>query len=105
MHLAACELLSERKPEYDPRRLEALAHPIAFVMLIQKDVENLGDSSIKKLFVDVFTDRKSFFDLYASELDKADQVIMSLARSYKQPVSISEDYEDHSANDGVDIDS
>ena len=87
IHLAACELLAEVKPEYDPRRLEALAHPIAFVMLLQKDVEELGQENVTRIFVDVFTDRQTFFNIYTSELDKADKVIEDMSRTYGRKCS------------------
>ena len=88
MHLAACELLAELKPGYDPRRLEALAHPIAFVMLIQKDVEELGQDNVTRLFIDAFTDRQSFLDMYVAELDKADKVIEDMSRFYGKKYSV-----------------
>ena len=98
MHLAACELLAEQKPGYDPRRLEALAHPIAIVMLIQKDVEEYGLDHITRLFVDTFKDRQSFLNAYVAELDKADDVIEEMSRFYGRKTSVVDeeenDYED-----------
>ena len=94
MHLAACELLAECKPEYDPRRLEALAHPLAFVMLLQKDVEEEGCENTTRLFIDAFKDRKSFLEGYLVELDKADNVIEELSREYRTKNSTIDDTED-----------
>ena len=83
IHLAACELLAEKKSEYDPRRLEALAHPLAFVMLLQKDVEDEGCDTTTRLFIDAFKDRKNFLDEYVKELDKADDVIEEMSKTYR----------------------
>ena len=94
MHLAACELLAELKPGYDPRRLEALAHPIAFVMLIQKDVEENGQDNITRLFIDAFVDRQSFLDVYVTELDKADNVIEDMSRMYGRKSSVVDEVDD-----------
>ena len=103
IHLAACELLAEVKPEYDPRRLEALAHPIAFVMLLQKDVEELGQENVTRIFVDVFTDRQTFFNIYTAELDKADKVIEDMSKTYGRKSSTGHEV-DLDIDDEEDID-
>ena len=105
MHLAACELLAELKPGYDPRRLEALANPIAFVMLIQKDVEELGQDNVTRLFIDVFTDRQSFLDIYVEELDKADKVIEDMSRFYGRKHSVVDEVDTEPEDVDNDIDS
>ena len=101
IHLAACELLAELKPEYDPRRLEALAHPIAFVMLLQRDVEELGEDNVTRLF----TDRQSFLDMYVEELDKADKVIQEMSRCFGRKSSVLDEVETESEDADNDIDS
>ena len=88
-HLAACEELSEAKPEYDPRRLEAAAHPLAMVMLVQKDVEEVDKEEISRLFVEVYGDREKFLKLYVEELNKADDVIDEMTKTNRK----------HSVND------
>ena len=88
-HLAACEELSEAKPEYDPRRLEAAAHPLAMVMLVQKDVEEVDKEEISRLFVEVYGDREKFLKVYVEELNKADEVIDEMTQTNRK----------HSVND------
>ena len=105
IHLAACELLAELKPGYDPRRLEALAHPIAFVMLLQRDVEELGEDNVTRLFIDAFTDRQSFLDMYVEELDKADKVIQEMSRSFGRKSSVVDEVETDFEDADNDIDS
>ena len=104
MHLAACELLAELKPGYDPRRLEALAHPIAFVMLIQRDVENNGQDNVTRLFIDAFVDRQTFLDVYVAELDKADNVIEEMSRMYGRKSSVVDEVDSEIDDADEDID-
>ena len=98
IHLAACEELSEAKPEYDPRRLEPAAHPLAMVMLVQKDVEELNKEDVTKLFVEVYGDREKFLKVYIEELDKADTVIDEMTQTRRKH-SVREEEEEVSEED------
>ena len=102
VHMSACEILAEVKPDYDPRRLEALAHPIAFVMLIQNDVEELNQEEVTRVFVEVFGERKAFFKMYIEELNKADKVIEDMTIQFDKKPTIRDDNED--VEDGENID-
>jgi hypothetical protein len=66
------------------RRLEAAAHPLAMVMLVQKDVEELNKEDVTKLFVEVYGDREKFLKFYIEELDKADTVIDEMTQTRRK---------------------
>ena len=98
IHLAACEELSEAKPEYDPRRLEDAAHPLAMVILVQKDVKELNKEDLTKLFVEVYGHREKFLKVYIEELDKADTVIDEMKQTRRKH-SVREEEEEVSKED------
>jgi hypothetical protein len=92
IHLAACELLDEKRPGYNPRRNESYSIPLAFLMLIKKDVEKKDDDGLKRLFVDIFGDQQSFLQNYAEHLEKADAVFDQLTKHERSIPSVHKDF-------------
>ena len=74
-HQAACGILGEKKTEYGHRKLKCYAIPLSIFLLIEEEVEDLGDKDIEKMFVEVYKDRATFLDNLLWCLEKTDKLL------------------------------
>lgn len=74
-HQAACGILSEKKTEYGNRKLKCYAMALCSFLLIEEEVEELGDKDIEKMFVEVYKDRTTFIDNLLWCFEKTDRLV------------------------------
>ena len=74
-HQAACGILGEQKSEYGNRKLKCYALALCSFLLIEEEVEELGDKDVEKRFVEVYKDRATFIDNLLWCLEKTDRLV------------------------------
>jgi hypothetical protein len=73
------------------------AIPLAIFLLLEKDVEELGDEQATALFVEAFGDRQAFFNVCITELEKSEVIIeqnMASGAEYREIDTSVEETED-----------
>ena len=79
-HKTALLLLAQVKPDYDSRKLECYALPLAMFLLLEKEVLEKEDETVTRLFVEAFKDRDCVIDGLRIEMDKVDLLMESMGR-------------------------
>jgi hypothetical protein len=74
-HQAACGMLGEKKTEYGNRKLKCYTIPLSTYLLIEEEVEDLGDKDVEKMFVEVYKDRATFIEILIWCLEKTDRLL------------------------------
>ena len=90
-HQAACGMLAENKEEYGNRKLKCYAIALCAFLLIEDEVEDLGDKDVEKMFVEVYKDRATFIENLLWCLDKTDRLLENhVKRTTKKSVDLDE---------------
>ena len=74
-HQAACGILAEMKPGYGNRKIKCYALAICAFLIIEEEVEELGNKEIQQMFVEVYKDRATFIENIIKSYDKTDALL------------------------------
>ena len=77
-HKKALLHLVQVKPNYDNRKLECYALPLAMFFLIKSKVDEEEDETVTRLFVESFKDTETVIENLVSEMDKVDSMLESM---------------------------
>ena len=75
-------MLGEKKPEYGNRKLKCYAITL---LLIEEEVEDLGNKEVEKMFVEVYKDRATFINNLLWALEKTDRLLDNHVR--RKPIN------------------
>lgn len=100
-HRKAVDLIGQKKPSYQPRRLSSCALPFTSYLLLECDIEKKNDDLLRELFVDVFGDHSSFFDECINEIEKAEVIINQLNKNHCDEKKVDTDEENDESQTDV----